>query len=148
MHPSFYLILLLSSAIIFSSCQKNNDIIADERAIEGAWSITGIQADRSYDFNGDGRTETDIYGSYNSCGRDIVVQFEPDGYGRMRQGCNALWQNINWRLANNNQMLIITLPDDQLNLSLQQFDEYTIRGTDQVTINGNYFNITYTFQRR
>jgi hypothetical protein len=76
-----------------------------------------------------------------------VIVFEANGYGQMRQGCNAPWQNITWRLSSN-QTLNITLPDDQLNLALQQFDDYTIRGTDQVNMNGNYFNITYTLQRR
>ena len=148
MRHSFYAILLFSSSIIFSSCQKNNDIIADERNIEGTWAITGITSNRAYDFNGDGRTETDIYGSYTSCGRDIVVTFQPNGYGQMRQGCNARWQNANWQLANGNRTLNIILPDDDLNLELQQFDDYTIRGTDQVQVNGNTFNITYTLQRR
>ncbi len=148
MRRTFYFLLFALATISFTSCQKNNDIIADERNIEGTWAITGINADRAYDFNGDGRTETDIYGSYNSCGRDIVVVFDANGYGQMRQGCNAPWQNITWRLTNNNQSLSISLPDDQLNLALQQFDEYTIRGTDQVSVNANYFNITYTFQRR
>jgi hypothetical protein len=147
MRCTFYFLLLALATISFTSCQKN-DIIGDERDIEGTWSITGISSDRAYDFNGDGRTETDIYGSYTSCGRDIVVVFESNGYGQMRQGCNAPWQNITWQLTNNNQSLSIRLPDDQLNFSLQQFDEYTIRGTDQVTVNGNYFNITYIFQRR
>jgi len=145
MRSIFYSLLLAISAISFSSCQKT-DIINDERTIEGTWSITGIRSDRSYDFNGDGYAETDIYGSYTSCGRDIVVVFQNNGYGQMRQGCNASWQNISWQLYNN--ALTITLPDDQLNLQLQQLDDYTLRGTDQVQINGNYFNITYTFQRR
>jgi hypothetical protein len=148
MRRSFYAVLILSSAFIFSSCQKNNDIIADERAIEGTWAITGITSDRAYDFNGDSRTETDIYGSYTSCGRDIVVTFQSNGYGQMRQGCNARWQNANWQLVNCNRTLNIILPDDDIILDLQQFDEYTIRGTDQVQVNGNTFNITYTLQRR
>ena len=148
MRRSFYAVLILSSAFIFSSCQKNNDIIADERAIEGTWAITGITSDRAYDFNGDSRTETDIYGSYTSCGRDIVVTFQSNGYGQMRQGCNARWQNANWQLVNGNRTLNIILPDDDIILDLQQFDEYTIRGTDQVQVNGNTFNITYTLQRR
>ena len=147
MRRPFYILFFTLAIVGFTSCQKN-DIVADERNIEGTWSVTGITSDRAYDFNGDGRTETDIYGSYNSCGRDIVVVFDRNGYGQMRQGCNSPWQNTTWRLSNGNQSLSITLPDDQLNLSLQQFDEYTIRGTDQVNVNGNYFNITYTFQRR
>ena len=147
MRRPVYFLLFALAIVGFTSCQKN-DIIADERNIEGTWSVTGITSDRAYDFNGDGRTETDVYGSYTSCGRDIVVVFEQNGYGQMRQGCNSPWQNMTWRFSNGNQALSITLPDDQLNLSLQQFDEYTIRGTDQVNVNGNYFNITYTFQRR
>ena len=147
MRRPFYFLLFALAIVGFTSCQKSN-VITDERSIEGTWSITGITSDRAYDFNGDGRTETDIYGTYNSCGRDIVIVFESNGYGQMRQGCNSPWQNISWGLVNNNQTLNITLPDDQLNLSLQQYDDYTIRGTDQVTLNGNYFNITYTLQRR
>lgn len=148
MRRPFYAILLLIVVFIFSSCKKSNDIIADQRNIEGTWYVTGITSDRAYDFNGDGRTETDIYSSYSSCGRDIVVTFQANGYGQMRQGCNAPWQNASWSLQNNNRTLNINLPNDDLNLQLQQFDDYTIRGTDQVTVNGNYFNITYTFQRR
>ena len=147
MHRPFFLLILALSIIGLTSCQKT-DILADERNLEGTWAITGIVSDRAYDFNGDGRSETDIYNTYGSCGRDIVILFEQNGYGEMRQGCNAPWQNISWRLANNDQTLNITLPDDQLNLSLQQFDEYTIRGVDQVNVNGNNFNITYTLQRR
>jgi hypothetical protein len=142
----FYATLIVSFALIFAGCQKNNDIITDERNIEGTWQITGITSDRAYDFNGDGRTETDIYGTYNSCGRDIILVFQPNGNGQIRQGCNAPWQNTSWQL--NNRSLNIQLPDDDLNLQLQQFDDYTIRGTDQVQINGNNFNITYTLQRR
>jgi len=145
MRRIFYFFILGFSAFAFSSCQKT-DIVNNERNIEGTWSITGIRSDRSYDFNGDGYTETDIYNTYSSCGKDIVVVFQSGGYGQMRQGCNANWQNTSWQLYNNS--LSINLPDDELNLQLQQFDDYTIRGTDQVQINGNYFNITYTFQRR
>lgn len=148
MHRKFYLFSLpLIVLFAFSSCQKS-DVIANEQSLEGTWMVTGITADRAYDFNGDGRTETDIYGSYNSCQRDIVVTFDANGYGRMRQGCNAYWQNITWRLQNNNRQLDVILPDDELSLSVSQFDNYTIRGTDRVYLNGNTFNITYTFQRR
>lgn len=143
----YFLGFALLLITIFSSCQKT-DVITNEQDLEGTWAITGITSDRAYDFNGDGYTETDIYGSYNSCQRDIVVVFQTGGYGQMRQGCNAYWQNISWRLSNNNHQLDIGLPNDELNLQVSQFDNYTIRGTDQVTINGNIFNITYTFQRR
>ena len=147
MRRIFYLSLLGMVAFGFTSCQKS-DILTQQTNIEGTWSVSGIRSDRPYDFNGDGYTETDIYGSYSACGRDIVVVFQANGYGQMRQGCNAPWQNASWQLLDNNRNLTITLPNDQLSLQLQQLDEYTIRGTDQVQVNGDYFTITYTFQRR
>jgi hypothetical protein len=132
---------------ILSSCQKS-DVIRDERSLDGIWRVTDIRSDGAYDFDGDGRTETDIYGSYSSCQRDIVIDFSTDGYGRMRQGCNAYWDNITWRLSNGNRQLDIQLPDDQLNLSISQFDNNTIRGVDQVSLDGRNFQITYTLQRQ
>ena len=147
MKRNFYALFAFLSVFIFSSCRKSNDV-ATQQSIEGTWAITGIASDRAYDFNGDGYTETDIYRSYPACGRDIAVGFTAGGYGQIRQGCNAPWQNITWRFTNNNRNLTIVLPDDDLNLALQQFDNYTIRGVDEVQINGRYFNITYTFQRR
>lgn len=142
---TFYAALVFTSAVAFMSCSKET-MVADERTIEGTWQVTGITSDRPYDFDGDGRSETDIYGTYNSCGRDIVMVFQANGYGQIRQSCNAPWQNTTWQL--NSRSLNIQLPDDDLNLQLQQFDDYTIRGTDQVQMNGSYFNITYTLQRR
>ncbi|MDQ3278179.1 MAG: hypothetical protein M3Q06_07625 [Bacteroidota bacterium] len=141
------LTIVFFALIAFSSCEKA-DVITDEQSLEGTWVVTDIRSSRAYDFNGDGRTETDIYGSYNACQRDIVVVFERSGYGRMRQGCNAYWENINWQLSNNNRQLVIQLPNDELNLSNLQADNYTIRGVDRVTLNGNSFDITYTFQRQ
>jgi len=148
MRTKFYFgIASLLLVVLFSSCQKS-DVITDPQSLDGTWIVTGITSDRVYDFNGDGRPETDIYGSYNSCQRDIAVTFDQNGYGQMRQGCNAYWQNITWQLSNNNRQLDILLPNDQINLAIMQFDNYTIRGTDPVTINGSTYNITYTFQRR
>lgn len=145
--PFTLLTLALSTLFVFSSCRKS-DVITDERSLEGTWHVTGIRADRAYDFDGDGRTETDIYGTYNACQQDIVLVFNQDGYGRMQQGCDAYWENLTWRLSNNNRQLDIQLPDDALNLSISQFDAYTIRGVDQVFLDGNNVEITYTLQRQ
>jgi len=148
MRQQFYLFsLALLSVVSFSSCTKS-DVITNEQSLEGTWAVTDIRSDRASDFNGDGRTETDIYGSYTTCQRDIVITFDRNGYGQMRQGCNAYWQNVTWRLSNNNRQLDIILPDDQLNLAVSQFSNSTIRGVDQVYVNGNTFNITYTLQRQ
>src|SRR5687768_9273763 len=90
--------LSIALLLLFSSCQKS-DIIRDERSLDGTWLVTGIRADRAYDFDGDGRTETDIYNNYTSCQQDIVIMFDREGYGRIQQGCDAYWENISWRLS-------------------------------------------------
>ena len=72
--------------------------------------------------------------------------FEQNGNGQSRQGCNSYWQNMYWEL--NNSRLNISLSGDDLNLNLTQFSYHTIRGEDQVYINGNNFYISYTLQRR
>jgi len=147
MRRNFYLAAFILTTFTFFSCQKT-DVLGSQQSIEGTWAITGISSDRSYDWDGDGRSETDIYGSYSYCQRDIVVIFNANGGGQIRQGCDASWQNISWRLSNNNRNLDISLPGDELNLSLSQFNDYTIRGTDRVYVDGNNFSISYTFQRR
>jgi hypothetical protein len=147
MRRSFYLLALAFTTIAFTSCQKS-DVLNQQQSIEGTWAITAISSDRAYDWNGDGRLETDIYGTYTYCQRDIIIVFDANGGGQIRQGCNASWQNISWRLSNNSRNLDISLPGDELSLSLSQFDDYTIRGTDPVYAEGNSFSINYTFQRK
>ena len=88
MRRSFYFLSLSFLLVLFTSCQKDS-VITDARSIEGTWAVTAITSDRAYDFNGDGRTETDIYSTYNACGRDIVTIFQGNSTGQMRQGCNA-----------------------------------------------------------
>lgn len=143
----FYAFAFIFAALVFTGCQKS-DAIDSPESLEGTWAITGIASDRAYDWNGDGRSETDIYGTYTTCQRDIVIVFDAYGGGQIRQGCNAAWQNISWRLTANNTHLNIYLPGDELDLSLSQFSNYTLRGADPVYVDGNNYNIIYTFQRR
>ena|SRR5438128_4911249 len=142
-------ILLLASVIfIFSSCTKGNDIINNQADITGTWAVVGISSNIPYDWNGDGYPETDIYGSYNYCQRDIALSFEDNGYGQSRQGCNASWLAMSWQLSNGNRTLRINLPSDDLNLNLSRFTTNSIVGEDNVYVNGRNFIITYTLERR
>ena len=139
---------LFSIIILFTSCSKNNDIIGNENDITGTWAVTGIRSDIAYDWDDDGYTETDIYGNYSNCQRDIVLSFDYNGYGQSRQGCNASWLAMYWELSNNNRTLNINLSDDDINLNLSRFDSNTIVGADRVYVDGRYYNITYTLSRR
>ncbi len=143
------LTLLGISALLFgfSSCTKS-DVMADDADIAGTWAITGIRSDRAFDWDGDGRTETDIYNTYSYCQRDIILTLDYNGGGQARQGCTAPWEPLYWQLSNNNRMLNISLSGDDLNLDIDQISSGQIRGSDQVYVNGNSFIITYTLSRR
>ena len=138
---------LLAVLFFFSNCTKDA-VVNDTDDIVGTWAVTDIRSDMAYDWNGDGRTETDIYGSYSFCQRDIVLVFDYNGYGQSRQGCNASWRSMSWQLTNNNRTLNIGLSGDDLNLDLTQFTSNTIRGEDRVYVDGRNFIVTYTLSRR
>jgi hypothetical protein len=140
-------LLLLVSIIVFSSCTKS-DVISNEADIEGTWAVTGIRSNIANDWDGDGHSETDIYGTYSSCERDIVLVFDYNGVGQSRQGCNAYWQNMNWQLLNNNRTLYIGIPDGDINLNNLRVSANTIQGDDNVYANGKNYIVIYTLQRR
>ncbi|MGZ3852998.1 MAG: hypothetical protein ACXVBX_09430 [Flavisolibacter sp.] len=146
---NFFTLTLLSLAAIFtlSSCTKT-DVISNETDVVGEWAVTGIRSNMANDWNGDGYSETDIYGSYTPCQRDIVLAFDQFGGGQGRQGCNSYWENLNWQLTNGNRTLRIDLTGDVIQLDNLRVSYNTIQGDDYVYSNGRNFIVTYTLERR
>lgn len=140
-------LLLVACVLFLSGCVKG-DVISNEEDIAGTWAVTAIRSNAANDWDGDGYTETDIYGTYSYCQRDIVLVFDPYGTGQGRQGCNSYWQNLNWQLSNGNRTLNIDLMDDVIVLNNLRINYNSIQGEDQVYSNGRNYTITYTLQRR
>ena len=142
-----FLPLLPILFFFFTGCRKENTV-SNSESLTGTWMITGISSNYPNDWDNDGYTETDIFGTYTYCQRDIVLSFDSNGYGQARQGCDAPWENINWQLTNNNHRLDIYMPSGDIHLDILQFDGNTIRGNDQVQSNGTNYVITYTLSER
>lgn len=140
-------VLLITAIVVLSSCTKS-DVISNNYDLTGTWAVTGIRSDIANDWDGDGRSETDIYGTYSYCQRDIVLVFDYNGTGQSRQGCNAYWQNLNWEVLNNNRTLYIGIPDGDINLNNLRVSANTIQGEDNIYSNGRNYIVTYTLQRR
>jgi len=140
-------LLLAGSIVFFSSCTKSN-VISNDADVVGTWVVTDIRSNIANDWNGDGYSETDIFGSYSYCQRDIVLVFDQYGTGQGRQGCNSYWQNLNWQLSNGNRTLHIDLIDDVIELNNLRVSSNNIQGDDYVYSNGRNYTITYTLQRR
>ena len=136
---------LLVSVLLFSSCTRQ-DILTEEDNLLGTWAITGITSDQAYDWDGDGRRETDIYRTYTVCERDIVLIFDRNGYGEIREGCDQNFVDMEWDYSGSR--LDLYIPSGNMNLDLIQSDSRTIRGVDRVQVNGNTFMVTYTLTRR
>ena len=138
-------ISFLFLSLFISGCVKQAPVSSSSDII-GTWAVTGIRSDIAYDWDGDGRNETDIYNNYSYCQQDIVLVFDYNGYCQSRQGCNSSWQNMSWELYGNS--LSIDMYSDQINLNITQFSNNSIRGEDNVNIDGRNFVITYTLSRR
>lgn len=139
--------ILLATVFFFSSCTKS-DVISNDTDVVGTWAVTGIRSNMANDWDGDGYSETDIYGTYSYCQRDIVLTFDQYGTGQGRQGCNSYWQNLNWQLTNGNRTLRVDMIDDVIELNNLRVSYNTIQGDDYVYSNGRNYTITYTLQRR
>ena len=143
----FTLPLMLVAFFFISGCTKN-EVVSNQDDLIGTWQVTGISSSQAHDWDGDGYTETDIYNSYSYCQRDIALVFDYNGTGQSRQGCTAPWQSLYWQFSNGNRTLNISLPGDELNLDITQFNGSTLRGQDQVYVDGQNFTITYTLSKR
>ena len=76
---------LLVSIFLVAACndhlkiEKNNDPqgFADSQFV-GSWKIVEVSSDVAYDWNNDGSTERDIYGTWSACQRDNLFTFTGD----------------------------------------------------------------------
>lgn len=139
------LIAFIVSILALAGCSKD-DSISDTADLEGSWSITGIESDVPYDWDGNGQQERDILSTYAPCERDIVIIFEPNGEGQVSEGCTDPFSYFSWQYSGN--QLRLDIPSGVIDLELRQFTSNTIRGADYVQVGGRSFQITYTLTRR
>ena len=137
--------LAVLGSALFISC-GNNAGTSEPRSEDKKDSIKSMAGSEAIVEDADGYAETDIFHTYTYCQQDIQLVFESGGYGESRQGCNSAWENMDWQLGNN--QLSMQMYSDAIHLYLTQFDENTIRGYDQVNVNGSTYHITYTLRKR
>lgn len=92
------LIITGCSGHLSSDISNGNQGYADSQVV-GTWKITAYVSSAPYDWNGDGRPETDIFSTWNSCQQDNLFQFHPDKTGQFKVSCllsgPGTWQIIN-----------------------------------------------------
>jgi len=102
----FFSVFFISSCNDHLKIEANNDPqgFADSQFV-GSWKIVAINSDVAYDWNNDGTTERDIYGTWSPCQRDNLFTFTGDTAtggdkkGTFKITCsvikNGVWQIVN-----------------------------------------------------
>lgn len=88
---------LFFTAFIFSSCRKNksNDANSDPRGFAdseliGNWKIIAVVSDVSWDWDGNGIPEKNIYNTWSVCQKDNLYNFSADFTGIYKFNCSHI----------------------------------------------------------
>ena len=105
--------LVLFCTITLFSCSKDDDKSKTELITSGTWKITAFTSNPAVDWDGDGDTETDIYGSMEACEKDNITTFKSDGTAQDDEGatkCDSDDPQITsfeWSFTNNESKIMI-----------------------------------------
>jgi len=152
---------LFSSAFFITSCndhlkiEKNNDPqgYADSQFV-GAWKITAVNSDIAYDWNNDGSTERDIYGTWSSCEKDNLYTFTGDTAtggnkkGTFKINCSVTKTGV-WEIVNTKYLVYTPFglaPESEKIISMTSVQ---FQSTIALTLsNGQPATITKTWARQ
>ena len=158
MKPFYFVVLVL-----LFSCQKDyrrpqqpaskDDPENLSEQLIGTWKLYEQSSIPANDWNGDGKLETDMYGSFSACEKDAGLTLLANGKGLIRLSCSDT-RAINWKIANNSDDFNYQLEtngvfSDYRNNSLIQLNQniFIFSGTIQAA-NGKTYMINYRYFRR
>ena len=153
----FYIFL---STFLVAACkdhlkiEKNNDPqgYADSQFV-GSWKIVAVSSDVAYDWNNDGTTEKDIYGTWSTCQKDNLFTFTGDtataAYktGTFKINCsvtkNGVWQIVDTKHLVYTPIGLGTESERVVSMTSVQFQSILL-----LTLNGQPATITKTWARQ
>jgi hypothetical protein len=107
-------LLLLFGSLSTLSCRRvvvekdsNPQRYADSQVV-GSWTITAVQSDKPYDWDGNGTAETDVYTTWSSCQKDNLYELTGTKTGTYKMSCSST-RNGTW-LIEDAQVLVLS-PD-------------------------------------
>ena len=147
-----YFILLIP---FFISCTRHIDEnnnnnpqgYADSQVV-GNWKITGYSSSEPYDWDNDGRIESNIYNTWTACQKDNLYQFSSDKTGIIKYDCSNTVQ-ASWQI-NNTLYLVLTpigqSPDAEKIISMTSANFKTSR--DLTVSTGQNITVIKTWTRQ
>lgn len=142
-------------SILFFSCNRhldNNDNnnpqgYADSQMV-GTWKITGYSSSQPYDWNNDGRVESNIYNTWTACQKDNLYQFSADKTGLLKLDCSNTVQ-ASWQIVNTLYLVYIPSgqpPDTEKIISMTSAEFKTSR--DLTVSTGQNITVTKIWTRQ
>ncbi|HLF46583.1 MAG TPA: hypothetical protein VI548_09170 [Chitinophagaceae bacterium] len=142
-------------SILFFSCNRhldNNDNnnpqgYADSQMV-GTWKITGYSSSQPYDWNNDGRVESNIYNTWTACQKDNLYQFSADKTGLLKLDCSNTVQ-ASWQIVNTLYLVYIPAgqsPDTEKIISMTSAEFKTSR--DLTVSTGQNITVTKIWTRQ
>ena len=121
--------------------------VADSQFV-GTWKIIAINSDVAWDWNGDGTTETNIFGTLSSCQKDNLYTFVGDKTGTYKLSC-SLTKDGSWEVVNAHYLIYTPLnlgPESEYIISMTSVQ---FRSTIALSLaNGQNATITKVWQRQ
>jgi hypothetical protein len=129
--------------------EKNNDPqgYADSQFV-GTWKITAVTADVSWDWDGNGSAEKDIYNTWSTCQKDNLYTFVGDKTGTFKLNCSVT--NIGfWQIVDTIYLVYIPLGQSPESEKIVSMTSVQFKSVLELTLsNGLPANITKTWVRQ
>ena len=114
----------------------------------GTWKIIAVNSDVAWDWNGDGTTETNIFGTLSSCEKDNLYTFVGDKTGTFKLSCSLI-KNGSWEVVNTEYLVYTPLNLTPEAEKVILMTSVQFRSTIALTLaNGQPATITKIWQRQ
>jgi len=118
MKQKTFLLFLLAACLAFSNCKKSkpntpppvDNTQKNYQLLLGRWKLTQLYSDKPYDWNGDGRSETDILANASPCDQEVILSFSTLSRGFIKPNCQPTVQDFTWLLSNYGNRIEYTIP--------------------------------------
>ena len=154
MNFPFYQYFILLTLLFFSCTghldnDQNNNLqgYADSQVV-GTWKITGYSSSEPYDWNNDGRVESNIFNTWTACQKDNLYQFSADKTGLIKFDCSNTFQ-ASWQIINTLYLVYTPIgqsPDWEKIVAMTSVDFKTSR--DLTVSTGQNITVTKIWTRQ
>ena len=146
---------IATCTVISISCKKSSSDKSRSELLVGNWMLTSDVYSPSYDYDGDGTTETEAISLYESCDKDDFITFNANNTGSFDEGATKCDINddqaypLGWQLSDNDSKITIVGTGVGSGVAnILQLDNSTFKISATFEELGTTYTNTQTFKRK